>query len=266
MDFQNDNFEQELIKLFKDPNDFYLSEPPNHFDFYERKDKNCKIKKLRLRLLGKSPLWGHLLWNAGKYSADFLDLHSENLVKNKKICELGSGSGLPSLISYLNNAELVVCSDYPDVDLIKNLEYNFDQLIIENNLTHKNNFKVLGYIWGNNVTELFSKQDTDEKKISEHEKFDLVILSDLIFNHSEHLKLLSTCRKILKKNGKCLVVFTPHRPHLLKNDLDFFTKSTNFQFKPEIIEIVNWKPMFEEDNETYEIRSRIYSYFLIPTW
>lgn len=29
--------------------------------------------EIKVRLVGKHPLWGHLLWNAGKVMADFID-------------------------------------------------------------------------------------------------------------------------------------------------------------------------------------------------
>ena len=62
----------------------------------------------------------------------------------------------------------------------------------------------------------------------------MIILSDLVFNHSEHHKLLDTCRQSLKRNGgKCLVVFSPHRPHLLQDDLSFFETAKQYQFKTE---------------------------------
>lgn len=63
-----------------------------------------------------------------------------------------------------------------------------------------------------------------------------------------------------------MVVFSPHRPHLLNDDLQFFETAKEYQFKPEKIDLVTWTPMFEEDEETVEIRSRVYSFFLIPEW
>ena len=38
--------------------------------------------------------------------------------------ELGAGSGLPSLVCAINDAEQVVVTDYPDTDLVENLRYN----------------------------------------------------------------------------------------------------------------------------------------------
>jgi len=155
----------------------------------------------------------------------------------------------------------VICTDYPDADLISNITHNFKTLESSNKLSP---YQVKGYIWGNDYTELV--ENVVDNQIPETEKFDLIILSDLVFNHTEHHKLLDTCRNLLKRTGKCLVVFSPHRPWLLEKDLEFFTTCEEHDFKAEKIDLVTWKPMFEEDEETVEIRARVYSFFLLPQW
>ncbi|KAI5961380.1 EFM7 [Candida pseudojiufengensis] len=245
--------------IFEEPENFRPPPPKSHFATYERKISNVNPKTITMKLVGNSPLWGHLLWNAGIYTADYIDKHP-NLVKNKRVLELGAAAALPSLICSLNNASEVVATDYPDPDLISHIEYSFKEL---ENQTKLSNYKVKGYIWGNNVNEsIYGSKDS----LPDNLKFDLIILSDLVFNHTEHHKLLTTCRNSLKSNGKCLVVFSPHRPKLLQDDLNFFETCKEYQFKPEKIEMINMKPMFEEDEETAEIRSRVYAYFLIPEW
>lgn len=242
--------------LFDEPEGFLPPPPEPHFASYERKLEGVDPKDIKLRLVGKSPLWGHLLWNAGIFTADYLDKHATDLVAGKRVLELGAAAGLPSLICTLNKAETVICTDYPDPDLISNIEQNFQYLEQDAKISP---YQVKGYIWGNDYATILGK-DT----ISEEDKFDLIILSDLVFNHTEHHKLLTTCKDLLKKNGKCLVVFSPHRPHLLDDDLQFFETAKDYNFKLEKIDLVTWKPMFEEDDETVEIRSRVYSFFLIP--
>ncbi|EGW34293.1 uncharacterized protein SPAPADRAFT_59716 [Spathaspora passalidarum NRRL Y-27907] len=249
--------------LFEEPEDFLPPPPESHFAKYTRKVvHDNQPQEITLKLVGKSPLWGHLLWNAGIYTADYLDKHAEDLVKGKKILELGAAAGLPSLICSLNQASEVVCTDYPDADLISHIDYNFKDLESKTKLC---DYRVQGYIWGQDVSPLvYNKEEV--VNIKEEDKFDLIILSDLVFNHTEHHKLLATCRKSLKSNGKCLVVFSPHRAWLLEEDLKFFVTCEEYDLKAEKIELVNWKPMFEEDEESAEIRSRVYSYFLNPQW
>lgn len=51
----------------------------------------------------------------------------------------------------------------------------------------------------------------------------MIILSDLVFNHSQHHALLKTCRDLLTPaTGRVYVFYTHHRPHLAHRDLEFF--------------------------------------------
>ncbi|QLQ82149.1 hypothetical protein HG537_0G04040 [Torulaspora globosa] len=240
--------------LFEEPEDFRPPAPEPHFAKYERckisPDSESQMKQLELRLVGSSPLWGHLLWNAGIYTARHLD-ENVSLVKNKSVLELGAAAGLPSLVCSLIGAKKVVCTDYPDADLLQNIQFNVDRVGEE-----AGDIVVEGYIWGNDYVPL-------QRHIGgENSKFDLIILSDLVFNHSEHHKLLKTTKDLLAEDGKALVVFSPHRPWLLNDDLQFFETAKEYGLLPTFIEMVNWEPMFEEDEETSEIRSRVYSYYL----
>ena len=80
--------------------------------------------------------------------------------------------------------------------------------------------------------------------------FDLLILADLLFNHSEHTALVSSVHSTLKRNSKskALVFFTPYRPWLLEKDMAFFKLAVDAGFKVEKIwEEVLDAPMFEKD-------------------
>lgn len=248
----SDNESLMNLDLFQEPEDFRPPPPKEHFSDYKRQVANVEPSNIKLKLVGTSPLWGHLLWNAGIYTANHLDKYKD-LSKGKKVLELGAAAGLPSIICGLNEAKTVVCTDYPDVELIENIKANVQKY----NSNH--NVFVEGYIWGNKYDDIIKFLPEDEEK-----KFDLIIMSDLVFNHTEHHKLLKTGKDLLAKDGKILVVFSPHRPFLLQDDLSFFEfcKEPPYDFKVEKIELVNWKPMFEEDDETVEVRSRVYSFYL----
>ncbi|SCW00610.1 LAFE_0C07998g1_1 [Lachancea fermentati] len=215
--------------LFEEPEDFYKPPPKPHFACYEREEispESMSLKKnVKLRLVGSSPLWGHLLWNAGIYTSKHLDKHPE-LVKDKFVLELGAAGALPSLISGLIGARKCVATDYPDPDLLANIQYNVnEQLYAGKELPQegkdleaeleKRNVVVEGYIWGNEFDPILAHLP------KKSDKFDLIILSDLVFNHTEHEKLLKTTKELLAENGKALVVFSPHRPWLLNADLAF---------------------------------------------
>ena len=118
-----------------------------------------------------------------------------------------------------------------------------------------------GHIWGQKIPEILSTLSSgcsgEEEGIGRG-KFDLIILSDLIFNHSQHDALLKTCAECLSPSPSSLspssstatitssssslrsshpsasapdveptvlVFYTHHRPHLASRDMEFFEKA-----------------------------------------
>ena len=80
--------------------------------------------------------------------------------------------------------------------------------------------------------------------------FDTLILADLLFNHSEHQKLVRTVQHTLKHvaDACALVFFTPYRPWLLPKDLSFFDKAEEGGLRVEkMFEKVMDKVLFEND-------------------
>lgn len=136
-----------------------------------------------------------------------------------------------------------VLTDYTDQILLDNLSLNVSHNISPQSQSHVD---VLGYIWGAPVDKLLSAASP------EGDKYDLIILSDLIFNHSQvrsafpayllsityvdllqHDALLRTCSLTIRHpsttggvDPPCLLVFySHHRPHLASRDLEFFAKA-----------------------------------------
>ncbi|CAG8595526.1 17099_t:CDS:2, partial [Cetraspora pellucida] len=244
------------LSLFKEPEEFRPPSPKPTVEKFERKAAHISSENtndpqtFNIRLVGFHPLWAHQLWNASKCVAWYLDEHKE-LVSNKNVLELGAGGALPSLISFLNGAKKVVITDYPDEKLIENIKYN-----MKLNLSSKGgcdivNLKVLGYIWGNNTGPLLDAiaSQQNSQSMTKRSYYDLIILSDLIFNHSQHSALLKTCEECLDiENGQVLVFFTHHRPSLAHKDMEFFEKAkANGLFRVEKIFETVMKPMFEKD-------------------
>lgn len=203
----------------------------------------------------------------------------------RTVLELGAGSGLPSIVCALSGATKVVVTDYPDNDLIENLLYNIGLLRLTNETIAaavKPNFHVIvlnfnsllslslgqislfciychciyavckltqqqGYLWGNPTDSLLKLLPQAD---GANPGFDLLILADLLFNHSEHLKLIQSIRQTLKRSSSAsaLVFFTPYRPWLMEKDLAFFDHAKQSGFTVEkILERVMDKVMFEND-------------------
>jgi nicotinamide N-methyltransferase len=80
--------------------------------------------------------------------------------------------------------------------------------------------------------------------------FDVLILADLLFNHSEHGKLIKTVQLSLNKSpaSRAYVFFTPYRPWLYEKDLAFFdlAKESGFVVTKTFEKVMD-KVMFEED-------------------
>lgn len=184
---------------------------------------------------------GHHLWNAGRTTSTYLEQHAATLVKDKTVLELGAGAGLPSLVCALNGAWRVVVTDYPDAELIDNLWYNINHCEL---LPEPRSVVAQGYLWGAPIKDVIQHLPNDD------ETFDVLILADLLFNHSEHAKLIKSVQLTLKKSpdAKAYVFFTPYRPWLLQKDLAFFDLAREAGFTVEkTFEKVMEKVMFEED-------------------
>ncbi|MCJ1366826.1 hypothetical protein MMC16_005956 [Acarospora aff. strigata] len=224
-------------KLFKEPEGYYKPETPETYAEHTL----LSGEALKLRLVGHNPLWGHLLWNAGRVVSDYLEENAGALIKGKDVVELGAGAGLPSLVCAARGAQTVVVTDYPDAALIENLRFNISNC---GQLLKDCSIHAEGYLWGASIKKLTSFLHDPTAG------FDLLILADLLFNHSEHIKLLLSVQQLMKmsKDSRALVFFTPYRPWLLGKDLAFFVLAKEAGLLVEkVLETTMGKVMFEED-------------------
>jgi predicted nicotinamide N-methyase len=103
----------------------------------------------------------------------------------------------------------VVVTDYPEDELIVNINEN-----IENNTTaneRENVVNVQGHLWGSSMEPLLAALSE-----SGDTKFDVIIMADLIANHSQQNKLLQAAREALSDEG----VVRSTQPHQL-HDAEF---------------------------------------------
>ncbi|KAF8873886.1 putative methyltransferase-domain-containing protein [Infundibulicybe gibba] len=207
---------------------------------------------IRINLVGAHPLWGHHLWNAARAFATYLDENSE-LYRGRTVLELGAGGGLPSLVAVKNGASKVVMTDYPDAELIANMELNVRENTPQ---SLRERVVVQGYIWGHPIHRLIASNPSPA--------FGLIILSDLVFNHSQHDALLKTCDLALDRHpsSSVLVFFTHHRPHLAHRDMQFFTKASDGGWRCEEILTRKFPPMFPEDSGDEEVRATVHGWKL----
>ncbi|KAM5530622.1 hypothetical protein V8D89_004424 [Ganoderma adspersum] len=214
--------------------------------------------QIDLSLVGSHPLWAHYLWNASVAFASFLDQPEHaDLYRDRTILELGAGSGLPSIVAAKNGAKKVVITDYPDRPLVDNISLNVKQNIEG---VARKRVVVQGYVWGHPVAPLLEHLPDDQPERG----FDLMILSDLIFNHSQHDAMLKTCDLALAKSKRaCVLVFySHHRPHLAHRDMEFFSKAREQGWMCEEILTRKFEPMFADDPGDEEVRATVHGWRL----
>ncbi|KDR70708.1 hypothetical protein GALMADRAFT_254739 [Galerina marginata CBS 339.88] len=241
------------------------SQPPTPeptFSTYIREEKGDDWKDIKIRLVGSHPLWAHYLWNAALALASYLDANPDTY-KDRFVLELGAGGGLPSIVTAKNGAQKVVVTDYPDASLVDNIDYNVSSNLDEGEVGHVD---VQGYIWGRPVDPLLNGLPPSANP----KKFHLIILSDLIFNHSQHDALLKTCELSLAIAGPespeiephVLVFYTHHRPHLAHRDMEFFSTAKDRGWVCEEIVTRMFPAMFPEDPGEESIRSTVHGWKL----
>ncbi|SPO23632.1 uncharacterized protein UTRI_03840_B [Ustilago trichophora] len=268
-DDDDDDGSDGALNMFEEPEDFRPKTPPPTVTYYEFPGTSSKVT---LNLVGNHPLWGHLAWNASFILSDFLCAHALTLTKGKRVLELGAAAGLPSIVCNWASASHVVATDYPDKDLIDNLTKNVVLNCQDDSSPLRGPGKsfVEGYIWGRDPSSLLSKLADDQGNPG---KFDLILLSDLVFNHQAHPALLETCEScIADSTGEemegqmttpcVLVFFTHHRPHLAYKDMQFFDMAEVKGWKFE--KLGEWfrEPMFPEDPGDEVVRSTIHGFRL----
>ncbi|KAI0269540.1 putative methyltransferase-domain-containing protein [Russula aff. rugulosa BPL654] len=234
----------------------------NHHHHHDHDDPNLSLwSTISVRLVGSHPLWGHYLWNAARALAGFLQRNSD-LYLGRNVLELGAGGGLPGLVTAKCGARKVVLTDYPDKALLDNLAYNVDQNVLP---PRRAAVHVVGYVWGSSVDPLLAAaplQDTEPIAGPDTRNFDLILLSDLIFNHSQHRALLTTCERTIAPGGCVLVFYTHHRPHLAHRDMEFFEIAGEMRWVCEKVLTERFPPMFPEDSGEEEVRSTVHGWKL----
>ncbi|KAI7953553.1 hypothetical protein MJO28_006100 [Puccinia striiformis f. sp. tritici] len=143
---------------------------------------------------------GHVLYPASIRLSRYIQENAKKLFPNNlsiKVLELGAGGGLPGLMCALSGASLVVTTNFPDPDLIKILEWNADEHLpasLRDRLIVKGTKLDGGLSQMAQTTSLHESTTSSPSTASSSSPgFDLLLLSDLVFNHSEHNSLLTTC-------------------------------------------------------------------------
>ncbi|KAK3349898.1 nicotinamide N-methyltransferase-like protein [Lasiosphaeria hispida] len=240
--------------LFDDPEDFYPPSPPPTVQTYT----TAGGAVIDLHLVGHSPLEAHHLWNGARVVAAHFEA-SPDLVRGRSVLELGAGAGLPSIVAAALGAAKVVMTDFPDPDLLQTMWRNISGCALIPRAGEDDGPCIAdGYVWGaapaHLLAHLGGSSEPDTKK------FDILILADLLFRHSEHHSLLRSIATTMARTTQsmALVVFTSYRPWLQHKDLAFFDRARAQGFVVEkLFEKKMDRPLFENDPGDEEVRKTV---------
>ena len=237
------------------------------YDTYNR----CTVPEygpteLKLALVKKHhSLWAEYIYNAARILADMID-NEIVFCKGKSCLELGAGAGLPGVLAALKGASITVISDYgsnADKSLLTAIEMNIDYVNSFFPSTQTNPYILTGmpYIFGSSLDDILA--------ITNNTKFDIILLADLIFNRSEHKKLLWTVKQALKpQTGVAWVTFSHHDPKKKSLDMNFFELAKS-EFNMNVTEVgMEKRPSypFVENDGLDDQRGEIHIYKLaIPS-
>lgn len=240
--------------LMDEPEDYYPPSPPPTKQKYTMKSG----KPITLHLVGSSPTEAHHLWNGAKIISDYFE-EDPSRVRGKTVLELGAASGLPSLVAGILGASKVIMTDYPDTDIVVNMQKNVDECddTVEPKGHIATTIDAVGFIWGADSAPLLARLPTQSSR------FDVLILADLLFRHSEHGALVKTMREALRPSGVAYVFFTSYRPWMREKDMRFFDVARSEGFEVEQVREVRLeKPMFEDDPGDLEVQKTVTGFVL----
>jgi EEF1A N-terminal glycine/lysine methyltransferase len=250
--------------LMDDPEDYYPPSPPPTKQIYMMKSG----KPVTLHLVGSSPTEAHHLWNGAKIVSDYFeDDHSR--VRGKEVLELGAAAGLPSLVAGILGARKVVMTDFPDPDLVANMQKNIDECdeTVEPRGHIAETIDAAGFVWGAEPEPLLARlpsgTDDDGSGIApaaSSPRFDVLVLADLLFRHSEHGALVKTIRETLRRSRSAVayVFFTSYRPWKQHLDMAFFDVARADGFEVEqVVERRLDKPLFDNDPGDLDVQKTV---------
>lgn len=202
-------------------------------------------------------LWGHKIWNAAKYLSKKME-KKDIPVAGLSVLELGAGLGVPAVVAHQLGARVTVTTDYPDEDLLSILRKN----VASNRLQDAPSstvFEAKPLLWGN-------REQMEEclDLVGNGCGFDVLILSDIVFNHVCHEDLLRTVATCLAKDRRAAAycAFSHHRPRKVDDDLSFFEKAKPYGLSWEKIDEEIYPLMFPDDPGPAEVRAPIHCFKL----
>jgi nicotinamide N-methyltransferase len=184
--------------------------------------------KLKLANPAQSALGAHYVWDSALMMAELISEHLiEWGVEGKRVLELGTGSGLTSIVSVLCGAKEVVASDYPDSKLLANTRANVVANVPKGSAGR---VSVKEHLWG----------CVDDRLGRENEHgFDVVVAAGCLWLEEQHVNIARSMAHFLKQDPDA-VVYVVSGFFLGREKLEDF-------FQVAFEEGLNVLSMFEQD-------------------
>ncbi|XP_018101021.1 protein-lysine methyltransferase METTL21C isoform X2 [Xenopus laevis] len=157
-----------------------------------------------------------VVWHAAKALCHYLEENREELnLKNKKVLEIGSGTGLVSIVACMLGAE-VTATDLPNS--LGNLRYNLSRNTKGRGL---HNPEVRELMWGQDLEANFPKSSC---------LYDYILAADVVYHHKYLDELLETMKHLCQP-GTELIWANKFR---FNTDYDFLSRF-NTLFETELL-------------------------------
>lgn len=247
-----------LGDMINEPEGYFPPTPPPTKQIFTLRSG----KPVTLHLVGYAPTEAHTLWNGAKTIADYFEADPTR-VEGKTVLELGAASGLPSLVAAMLGSKKVVMSDFTDLEIIANMQKNIDECdeTVEPRGHIAACIDAVGFLWGSDVLPLCARlEQPAEGGDAPQARFDVLILADLLYRHSEHGRLVKTIREAMKvaRESVAYVFFTSYRPWKQHLDMAFFDVAREAGFEVErVLELKLEKPLFENDPGDLEVQKTV---------
>eukprot|EP00607_Mallomonas_marina_P004459 CAMPEP_0182437132 /NCGR_PEP_ID=MMETSP1167-20130531/84833_1 /TAXON_ID=2988 /ORGANISM="Mallomonas Sp, Strain CCMP3275" /LENGTH=248 /DNA_ID=CAMNT_0024629931 /DNA_START=130 /DNA_END=873 /DNA_ORIENTATION=- len=182
--------EEDILASVRDH--FNIQDKEEIFNMEYTSEDGCRVVKYSCRGLKKElgqtlSSTGLTVWRACEHMCEYIFAHPE-YIQNKSVCELGAGLGLLSiLMDKMEVCNRIVATDGDD-DTI--------ELLLENVEENSCQIDVSKLWWG-----------LHEGFLEMHERFDVVVAADVVYEEEQIVPLLETVMAIMIDSGEFLLSF-----------------------------------------------------------